>query len=242
MPVLEALTDTRITVERVLVARNARGESVTEILAAAGRQGLAVQRVAPEKVTRVSGNARHDQGVVADIEAPGIAELDEWLSSCSAEASQLLVLDGVTNPANVGMIVRTAAGAGLAGVVLPRSGSPDVGPLVIKASAGVALRAVILRVATAADAVDQLSAAGFDIYGMRTDKASPLWHITLGSRAAWVLGNETDGVSASVAKRVTQWVSLPLANDVESLNVASVAAVVSYEVARRTVEASQRPK
>src|SRR3954470_3090161 len=165
MPVVEALSDPSVRVSLVLLARTARGDSVDDIVRLAGERGVPLKRVAPEKVTRVSGNGRHDQGVVAEVEAPDFAELDDWLASNVPSA--LLVLDGVTNPQNVGMIVRTATAAGLDGVVLPRAGVPDVGPLVVKASAGVAFRATILAADTAAAAVASLQAAGVDVVGLR---------------------------------------------------------------------------
>jgi 23S rRNA (guanosine2251-2'-O)-methyltransferase len=230
MPVLAALDDDRVAVERVLVARTARGPSVDDIVAAARRRGVALQRVAPEKVTRVSGNGRHDQGVVADVAAPAVAELDAWDPPATAA---VVVLDRVTNPANVGMVVRAATAAGLEAVVLPRAGVPDIGPLVVKASAGVAFRAPILQCPTAVEAVTWLAGAGFEVVGLRGDGGEDLWSAPLPARAAYVLGNETDGVSAVVAERVTSWVSIPLAGGVESLNVATAAAVLAYEVARR---------
>jgi 23S rRNA (guanosine2251-2'-O)-methyltransferase len=234
MPVLEALDDDRVAVRRVLVARTARGEAVEEILAAAARRGLRVARVAPEKVTRVSGNGRHDQGVVAEVAAPALEELSAWLGRRGPGApAAVLVLDGVTNPANVGMIVRTATAAGLHGLVLPRAGSPEVGPLVVKASAGVALDATILRCPTAGAGVEALGQAGFTVYGLGAGAATTLFDAELATRAAFVLGNETAGISPAVAGGVDAWLSLPLHNGVESLNVASAAAVVAYELVRR---------
>jgi 23S rRNA (guanosine2251-2'-O)-methyltransferase len=234
MPVLEALDDERVAVRRVLVARTARGDSVDDILAAAARRGLKVARVAPEKVTRVSGNGRHDQGVVAEVAAPSLDDLDDWLSRLGSGApASVVVLDGVTNPANVGMIVRTVTAAGLHGLVLPSAGSPEVGPLVIKASAGVAFDAPIQRCATAREGVGALAAAGFTVYGLRGDDATTIYDADLADRAAFVLGNETQGISPAVGERVDTWLSLPLHNGVESLNVASAAAVVAYELVRR---------
>lgn len=224
MPVLEALLDEAVPVAKVLLARTAKGEVVEEIVAAARRRGVPLQKVAPEKVTRVSGNGRHDQGVVADVEAPGVRELDE----IPGGRLSLLVLDGVTNPANVGMVLRTATAAGVDGVVLPRAGVPDLGPLVIKASAGIAFRANVLQTATARDAVARLRQAGVEVIGLRTGDES-LFDAELPERAAYVLGNETDGVSVEVDR----WLSIPLANGVESLNVAVAAGLVSYEIARR---------
>jgi 23S rRNA (guanosine2251-2'-O)-methyltransferase len=230
MAVLEALADDATAVSLVLLARTARGDTVDDIVRLAGERGVSVKRVAPEKVTRVSGNGRHDQGVVAEVAAPGVVELDDWLAEHHPVA--LLVLDGVTNPANVGMIVRTVTAAGLDGVVLPRAGSPDVGPLVVKASAGVAFRATILSTATAVSGVESLTEAGVEVVGLRAGQPS-LFEGSLPTRAAYVLGSEHDGVSAAVAGQVASWRSLPLANGVESLNVAVAAGILAYEIARR---------
>jgi 23S rRNA (guanosine2251-2'-O)-methyltransferase len=163
---------------------------------------------------------------VADVEAPGLRQLEEEIPGGRLA---LLVLDGVTNPANVGMIIRTVTGAGLDGIVLPRAGSPDVGPLVVKASAGVAFRARIYRSTTAAVAVDRLRGAGVEVVGLRGDAGQSLFDAELPERVAFVLGNETDGVSVGVDR----WVSIPMANGVESLNVAIAAGLVAYEVSRR---------
>ena len=230
MPVREVLADTSTPVELVLLARTARGDTVDDIVRLAGQRGVELKRVAPEKVTRLSGNGRHDQGVVAEVRAPGLVELDDWLADHHPAA--LLVLDGVTNPGNVGMIIRTVTAAGLDGLVLPRAGSPDVGPLVVKASAGVAFRATILRSATAAGAVRTLAAAGVEVIGLRTG-GPDLFTSPMPDRAAWVLGSEHDGISPEVSEQVMSWRSLPLANGVESLNVAVTAGILAYEVTRR---------
>jgi len=232
MPVLEALLDERAQVAKVVVARTARGEAIDRILAAAAERAIRVERADAQRVTRISRNGRHDQGVVADVASPGLAELDGWLASRTGPLD-LLVLDGVTNPANVGMVIRTAVAAGLDGVVLPRAGSPDVGPLVVKASAGVALAAPVLRTATAAEAVRLLHAAGLEVIGLAATAVTPIWTTAVPARAAFVLGNETDGVSAAVAATVDRWCAIPVQGGVESLNVAATAAVVAFEVARR---------
>lgn len=234
-PVLEALADESIAIERVLVARTARGDSVDDILDAARRRGIAVQRVSPDKVTRISGNGRHDQGVVADVAAPGVTELDVWLAAHddAPVPGPLLLLDGVTNPANVGMVIRTATAAGLLGIILPRAGCPDLGPLVIKASAGVAFRATVLRAATAADAARSLRDAGAALIGLRGGDAPSLFTADLPAPAAYVLGNESEGVSAAVAGLVDGWRTIPMAGGVESLNIAVAAGVLCFELARR---------
>lgn len=229
MPVLEALQGDEVTVSAVFVARNARGESFDAIVEAASARGVKVARVAPERLSRISGNSRHDQGVAAEVIAPGLQDLDDWLLDAPA-AFRLFVLDGITNPSNVGMIIRTAVAAGFDGVVVPRAGVAELGPLVIKASAGVAFSATLLRSETAASAVAALRDAGVTVVGLAGDAATTIYDIPLDDRQALVLGNETDGVRVEVDLSA----SIPLHNGVDSLNVATAAAVTAFEMARRS--------
>lgn len=241
MPVLEALLDPGASIDKVVLARNARGESVDRIVAAAAERGVKLERADPHRVTRISRNGRHDQGVVADITSPGLAPLDGWAAPATFA---LVLLDGVTNPGNVGMIIRTVAAAGLDGVVLPHAGCPDVGPLVVKASAGVALRATILRAPSAESAAGALRDGGATVIGLAAGGGTPVWEAELPERAVFVVGNETDGVSRPVAMLTDAWWSIPLAGGVESLNVAAAAAVLAFEVQRQILsrdDASQRP-
>ncbi|HEU0086717.1 MAG TPA: RNA methyltransferase [Pseudonocardiaceae bacterium] len=235
-PVLEALSDPGLTVDKVLIAEQARGQSLQEILDTAARRSVPVQRVSAHRVKVLAGNGRHDQGVLADVVAPRMRPLDGALQRMSSPAA-VLVLDAITNPANVGMILRTATAAGVDGVVLPRRGVPAIDPLVIKASAGVAFHAPVLRASTAEQACQLLRTAGFAVLGLASSMpgASSVFddHGRAPPRVAYVLGNETSGISAAVAGQLTGWVTIPMAGGVESLNVASAAAVVCFEWARR---------
>jgi 23S rRNA (guanosine2251-2'-O)-methyltransferase len=232
MPVLEALLDPRAAVRRVVIARRAQGDAVTRIVAAAADREVRVEWADAARVTRLSRNGRHDQGVVAEVASPGLAELDEWLAG-RAGPVHVLLLDGLTNPSNVGMLIRSATAAGLDGVVLPRAGSPDVGPLVVKASAGVALSATVLRAGDGGAAAGALRRGGVELVGLAAGSGVAVWDVPLGERVALVLGNETTGVSADVAAQVQRWCTIPLAGGVESLNVAVAGAVAAFELARR---------
>jgi len=234
-PVMEALADTALVVDKVVLADNAHGPAVRQILDAAAGRGVQVRRASPQRVKVLAGNGRHDQGVLADVVAPRMRPLGAFLASIGTGPASVLVLDQITNPANVGMILRTATAAGLDGVVLPRRGVPGVDPLVVKASAGVAFHAPVLRCATAPEACQALSAGGFTLYGLTADAAHPVFTAPLADRAAFVLGNETSGVSDAVRAAVDGWLSIPMASGVESLNVASAAAVLCFELVRRTL-------
>ncbi|OQO92370.1 TrmH family RNA methyltransferase [Saccharomonospora piscinae] len=234
-PVLEALSDPSLDVDKVIVAESARGTSVAEIHRAAAQRGVPVQRATAHRVKVLAGNGKQDQGVLADVLAPRMRPLATALEGGTPPAP-LLVLDGVTTSANVGMILRTATAAGVPGVVVPRRGVAALDPLVVKASAGVAFRAPVLRCATAAEAAELLTEAGYAVYalGTRPDTgAKSLFDLDFPPRTAFVLGGETTGVGDEVARLAAGWVSIPMPGEVESLNVSAAAAVVCFDLVRR---------
>lgn len=231
-PVIEALHDAALTVEQVVLAETARGEPVREIRALAQRRGVPVHTVTGQRVKVLAGNGKQDQGVLADVRAPRMRPLDEGLEDRTLE--RVLLLDGITTPANVGLILRTATAAGIGGIVVPHKGVAALDPLVVKASAGVAFHAPILRAPTATDAAEALSEAGFGLYGLGAGGDENLFRADLPRRVAFVLGAETSGVSAGVRPRLGGWLSIPMPGPVESLNVAGAAAVLCFELVRRT--------
>lgn len=231
-PVLEALGDASLQVDKVVLADTARGPAAREILDAAAARGVDVQRATAQRVKVLAGNGKQDQGVLADVVAPRMKLLSDALSGPRPPRGVLL-LDGITTPANVGMILRTATAAGMGGIVVPRRGVASIDPLVVKASAGVAFHAPVLRCATAAEAASELRSAGYPLFALDAGAPESLFTAELPARAAFVLGSETAGVSPDVREHVTGLLSIPMRGGVESLNVASAAAVVCFEHLRR---------
>jgi len=230
-PVLEVLERDDLEVARVFVARRTRGGLVDEILAAAARRGVEVERLDAKQVSRISRRPKQDQGVAADVEAPAMDALTSWLERHSHRDAVLLALDHVTTPANVGMILRTATVLGLGGVVLPRRGAPEIGPLVVKASAGYAYRARVLRCATIEEGLAELSDARFTIYGLSDRGEADLGAAPLERRAVLVLGNETEGIAAA-RPHIDRWLRIPTASEGDSLNVACAAAIAAFVATR----------
>ena len=232
-PVLEALADPDLEVDKVVLADSVRGGGEREITTAARGRGVAVQRASAQRVKVLAGNGRHDQGVLADVVAPRMAPLPVFCSDLGTRRpASVLVLDAVTNPSNVGMLLRSATAAGLDGVLLPRRGVPAIDPLVIKASAGVAFSAPVLRCGTTVEGIDLMHDAGFSVFGLDAGGDS-LLDAELPHRVALVLGNETDGLTDAVRERLDGVLSLPMYGGVESLGVASAGAVAAYELLRR---------
>jgi 23S rRNA (guanosine2251-2'-O)-methyltransferase len=236
-PVQEVLLDDELALDKLVVAENVSRPAVKHLLELAKRRGVPVEWATPQHVKRLAGNGKHDQGIVADVVAPGLRSLEEFARLAPATAA-VLVLDGVTNPANVGMIIRTATAAGFDAIVLPSAGSPGVGPLVIKASAGIAYRASIVRCRRPEHALQALRAAGYTTYGLDASARESIYDARLEARSAFVLGNETDGLSDACRELVDVDLAIPMHGGVESLNVASSAAVLAFEVARRRLAGS----
>jgi 23S rRNA (guanosine2251-2'-O)-methyltransferase len=237
-PVHEVLLDDSLVVDKVVIAEGARGDGIREIRAAARRRGVEVQSASAERVKKLAGNGRQDQGVFADVVAPRMRPLDGALEASrqggAAGLRTVLVLDGLTTPANVGMVLRTATAAGLDGIVVPRRGVASIDPLVVKASAGVTFRAPILKAFTAGEAVAALKSHGFHIVGLDAEGDDDLFSAHLPEPVAFVLGSETAGLSPDVSELVDSWVCIPMAAGVESLNVAAAGAVVCFELVRRS--------
>jgi 23S rRNA (guanosine2251-2'-O)-methyltransferase len=230
-PVLEALGDEALRVDKVVLADTARGAAAREIIDAAASRSVRVERASAHRVKVLAGNGKQDQGVLADVVAPRMRRLADALSD--APPRTVMVLDGITTPANVGMILRTATAAGIDGIVVPRRGVASIDPLVVKASAGVAFHAPVLRCYTAIEAATALRAAGYPLFALDGSARTDLFTADLPRRAAFVLGGETGGVGADVRSILTGSVSIPMSGGVESLNVASAAAVLCFELVRR---------
>ncbi len=230
-PVEAALADHSLDVDKVLLAEGEDGPAARRIQQAARRRGVEVRRVPASRVKLLAGNGRHDNGVLADVVAPRMRTLDDALRADRPEV--ILLLDGVRTPANVGMVLRSATAAGLDGVLLPRRGVPAIDPLVIKASAGVAFRAPVLRASTAEEGCAALRSAGITVLGLAGNARRSLMRDPLPARIALVLGNETEGLSEAVRAELDGTVAIPMHGGVESLNVAGAAAVAGYELLRR---------
>lgn len=231
--VSEALASSRVTVLEVLIAHEAIGPAIDQLVSGAERAGIATRRVSARRLDQLAGDDRRHQGVLAELVDPEPMGVEAFCATRTGRdwPTQVLLLDHVHNPANVGMILRTATAAGIDAVVLPRQGTASLGPLVVKAASGVVFGIDIVDAASTAEALDELSANGFEIVSLDAGGVS-LYEAEPGDRSVWVLGNETTGISAAAQERSQRVVSLPLANGVESLNVAAAAAVVAYELTR----------
>ena len=232
-PVLEALENPALAFGRLLVASNAKGDAVEKILKRAKERRVELERCGLKFVNRISKNRKHDQGVALDIIAKRMNSLDGWLKDGGrTNRADLLLLDGVNTPANVGLLIRSATAFGLDGIIIPRKGSPPVSPLVVKASAGTALSAPILKAESVSTAIHKLRGHGFHIVGVDM-QGLPINDFNPARNTVWVLGNETDGLSHQTRATLDEIASIPMVGPVESLNVACAGSILMFDIFKR---------
>ena len=186
------------------------------------------------ELTEAVGTPDH-QGVVAWCEPYPYA--DAW-ELAAVERPLLCCLDQVTDPRNLGAVVRSAAGAGATGVVLPAHGSSAVTPVVARASAGAVEHLPVAVVPNLARYLADVKGDRLWAYVAEVDGRSPVWDVDLTDGAALVFGSEGKGVRPLVRRSCDGSFAIPLAEGVESLNVSVAAAVALFEARRQRVSIS----
>lgn len=229
-PVLEALRDTRLECRTLHLAdSNRSGGILRQIVEAAEHRAVPVTSHSRIELSRISRNGRQDQGVALDVFCPAFDSLDAWLDRLPDQPPQrLLVLDGISNPQNLGMIVRSAAAGAIDGLVWSPRGNASLGPLVIKASAGTLYRAPLLRCTDTAIGAKACRARGIQLCALTAAAPLSLFDFQPRGHCAFMLGNETDGLSPAVAALADTGLSIPMRNGVESLNVAVTASLIAF--------------
>jgi len=229
--VLEALQDPQLTIYKLHLAdSNREGGIVAEIIELAERRNIAIDRHDRKALSRLSRNSKQDQGVVADIQLDGHQSVSQFLAGANRPPN-LIALDGISNPQNLGMIIRSVAAGRCDGLILPRKGCAALSPLAIKASAGTVFKATILHCETLARALQDIKQAlpATQIVTLSSHAKQSLFDFDPHQRGAvYVLGNETEGVSKAVQQLSDQALCIPMNNGVESLNVAITAALIAF--------------
>ena len=229
-PALEALEDPSLAIHCLHLAISNRPSGIiAQIISEAERRGITIRYHDRQALSRISKNGRQDQGVALDVVCPNFMSLEAFIDF-PEKPRTVLALDGVTNPQNVGMIIRSAVAAGVDGVLYPKRGIASLGPLVIKASAGNVFRAPIIRCDSTAAALTTLKAHGYQIALLEATATTSLFEFNAIGKLVCVLGGESDGIGQEVEALADTRLTIPMANGVESLNVAVTAALVSFHL------------
>jgi len=226
-PVLEILEDSRIQIFRLHLAESNRGGGIIQqIQQLAEHRAIEICFHNRAELSRISRNSKQDQGVACDIHCPGYQDYHQALSNNIS--GTIIALDGITNPQNLGMIIRSVTASPAEALLLPSKGTADISSLVIKASAGTVFKGNILRCDKLPQALVEFKQKGYQICTLSSHQSVPLQSFSPQAPIVFVLGNETDGVSAEVAALSDHRIGIPMANDVESLNVAVTAALIAF--------------
>ncbi len=229
---LEALRDHTLNIRKVHLAEsNKPAKIIDQIVAAAEQRQLPVEYKSKLELSRISKSSKQDQGVAADIQLASMFDLSELeqLVENSAHKCKLIMLDGVTNPQNVGMIIRSVAASGIDGIIIPRKGCADLGPLTIKASAGAVFHCPIYRCHTVNDALQTIKELDGQLLALALDAKARLGEESQSDKLnVYVLGNESEGVSRQTMNACQEKIVIPMHNNVESLNVAVTAALIAF--------------
>ena len=234
-PVLEVLRDPSLQIYRLHLAKSNRDSStVRELKYLAAKRDIEVALHSREQLSRISRNNKQDQGVACDIYCPGFQPYQEALKDLknlsTADNLCIIALDSVTNPQNLGMIIRSVTASPAYGLLLPSKGSAAISPLVIKASAGTAFKGNILSCDDLEDSLKEFQKRGFKLCTLTSHNATPIKDFSAKDPIVFILGNETHGVRQSIMDISDYRISIPMKNGVESLNVAVTAALIAFNL------------
>ncbi len=228
-PIREALKAGR-PVEKLLVASGELSGAGQEIIRMAREAGAVVQKVDRSRLDQIY--PAH-QGMLAYVAAVPYVELSDILAAAAAKGEDpfLILLDGITDPHNLGAIVRSAECAGAHGVVIPERRAAGLTPAAAKAAAGALNHMPIARVKNLNRAIDELKAAGVWVIGTAMDGENALTADLTGP-VALVIGSEGEGISQLSLEKCDRTISLPMKGQIESLNASVAAGVLMYEIVR----------
>ncbi len=215
------------TINRVYFARDAKIRDRETWITALREVKAPFDFVPLSKLNSMTGATDH-QGVAVAISPVAYAQLDDCLADCPPQAL-FLVLDQVQHPKNLGMIVRSAVGAGAQGILFPERGNALLDEEVVRASAGTVQRIPLIPCGNLSQAIKRLKKADFWVYAMEADAPQSVFTLDWPARAALVVGNESKGLRPGTRKNCDDGVSIPLAKQLESLNVAVAASVALFQ-------------
>ncbi len=222
--VVEVLQDKNIEVHKLHMSNsNKVDDNIKLINSLAHSRGIEITIHEKKSLSRISKNSKQDQGVAIDIIAKTYKSTDEIKTM---DKFKLIALDGIHNPQNLGMIIRSCAASKIDGIILPKINSAKISPLVVKASAGTLFKLPIFYCNSLDEILSDLKDT--KIYALKADAKNDIYSIKSHAKSIFVLGNESDGISKEVQTLCNDSISIPMNRGVESLNVAVTASLLAF--------------
>ena len=229
----EALKSGR-TVDKVFIAAGETDRALQRLAAEAKEAGAVVVPVDRRKLDAMSFTRAH-QGVIALVAAHVYYSIDDILEEAASrgEAPLIVICDELSDPHNLGAILRSAECAGAHGVIIPKRRSVGLTATVAKASAGAIEYMKVARVTNINNAIAELKEKGVWIFGTAAEGSIPMYQANLTVPAAIVIGNEGDGMSQLVRKNCDVMLNIPMKGHISSLNASAAASILLYEALRQ---------
>lgn len=231
--VIEALRAGR-TIDKIYIAKGDVDQTLGHIASKARSADVVVVEADRRKLDAMSQTHAH-QGVIALCAVKEYCTVADILAIAQArgEPPFVIVCDEISDPHNLGAIIRSAECAGAHGVIIPKRRSAGLTAVVDKTSAGAVEHVAIARVPNLSAAIGELKKSGLWVYGAAAEGASPMWQTDLTGPVCLVIGSEGDGIGRLVRENCDFLVSIPLKGQISSLNASAAAAVLMYEVLRQ---------
>ncbi|GGE26095.1 23S rRNA (guanosine(2251)-2'-O)-methyltransferase RlmB [Streptococcus himalayensis] len=219
------------TGNKLYIQEDLRGKNVDKVKQLAAEKKVSISWTPKKTLQEMTEGAVH-QGFVLRVSEFAYSDLQTILKKAEQESNPLLlILDGLTDPHNLGSILRTADATNVTGVIIPKHRAVGVTPVVSKTSTGAVEHIPIARVTNLSQTLDTLKAQGFWIFG--TDmNGTPSTKWNTAGKLALIIGNEGKGISANIKKQVDEMITIPMSGHVQSLNASVAAAILMYEVYR----------
>lgn len=231
--VIEALRS-GTAIDKIYIARGETDATLGHIASTAREKGVVVVEADRRKLDGLSRTHAH-QGVIAMAAVREYVSVDEILAAAreKGEAPLLVVCDELSDPHNLGAVIRTAECAGAHGVIIPKRRSAGLTAVVAKTSAGAVSHVPVARVANLPSLLKELKKEGIWVFGTAADGDTGLYDADLKGPAAIVIGSEGDGMGRLVAENCDFKVSIPMRGKLNSLNASAAAAILLYEAVRQ---------
>lgn len=198
--------------------------------------GTRIDQVTVERLSQITNGANH-QGIAAQISPYEYVDLDDLIEHTqNQDHSVILIADGITDPHNLGAIIRTSEALGIKGLIIPQRRAVNINSTVMKVAAGALENFAVSRVINLNQAIATLKEAGFWIYGTISEGGSDIYQTKITGKVVLVIGSEGEGLSSLIRKSCDFLISIPLIGKTPSLNASVAAAICLSEIYRQSLK------
>ena len=225
--VLEVLEDESIEIHKLHFSdSNKSVEQLDRMVQIAKRREIEIAYHDKKALSRISKNAKQDQGVALDIVLKHAISEEKFLEH--KRNFRVIALDGINNPQNLGMIIRSCAGGNIDAIIIPTKNSAQISPLVIKASAGTLFKLPIIKSRNFKSTLKRFKDNNSKLFTLSSHVNRSYRDVDYPNRTVFILGNESEGVSREIEELSSDSITIPMRRGVESLNVAVTASLLAF--------------